>query len=112
MDEKEPSPPAGGPSFDGLDPRERDALVADRVFGKAELRDRPFSTDLLTAMLVVERVSDEGYTFKCHVASDGRARVSFLRASDSGVLDVEGPSLPAAICIAALEIRRRADPLR
>jgi hypothetical protein len=103
--------PAGdaGP-FDNLGPEERNALVADRVFGKAELRGRPFSTDILTAMLVVERVSDEGFHFKCNVGPDGRAQVSFLAKDGSGVANVQGSSLPVAICNAALEIRRR-NPL-
>jgi hypothetical protein len=96
--------------FDGLGPEERNGLVADRVFGKAELRGRPFSTDILTAMLVVERVSDEGFSFKCNVGPDGRAQVSFLAKDGSGVANVQGSSLPVAICNAALEIRRR-NPL-
>jgi hypothetical protein len=96
--------------FDDLDPEERNVLVADRVFGKAELRGRAFSTDILTAMLVVERVSDEGFSFKCHVGASGRAQVSFLSKDGSGVADIEGKSLPVAICNAALELRRR-NPL-
>lgn len=99
--------PGGNRNPDGTGPEERNALVADRVFGKAELRGRPFGTDLLTAMLVVERVSDEGFRFRSRVGPDGRARVSFLAEDGSGVEDVEGETLPAAICNAALELRRR-----
>lgn len=97
----------GERDLEGSRPEGRNALVADRVFGKAELRGRPFSTDLLTAMLVVERVSDEGFRFKSRVGADGRAWVSFLAENGSGVADVEGETLPAAICNAALKLRRR-----
>ncbi len=119
MSQNDDQPP---PSFADMDPRERNALVADRIFGKAELRERPFGTDLLTAMLVVERVSEEGYHFKCHVGADGRARVDFSckdhpcgrhgapAGGEHGVAGVEGASLPAAICIAALELHRRTGP--
>lgn len=107
MSDSAGNPAGDSGSFDTLGPEERNVLVADRVFGKAELRGRPFSTDILTAMLVVERVSDEGFRFKCNVGPDGRARVSFLDANGSGVADVQGNSMPAAICNAALELRRR-----
>ena len=111
MSETEGKTPAGALPLDGLEPDARNALVADRIFGKAELRGRPFTTDLLTAMLVVERVSDDGYNFKCHVGPDGRSRVSFLREDKAGdkpsVVDVSGETLPVAICNAALELQRR-----
>jgi len=122
MSPSDPSAAGEAASFAGLDPRERNALVADRIFGKPGLRERPFGTDLLTAMLVVERISEEGFVFRCSVSADGRARVNFLckddpcprhgtaGGGDHGVAGIEGESLPAAICIAALELHRRIRP--
>lgn len=102
-------------AFDRLSVKERDQLVSERVFGGRDLGMRPYSTDLVACMLIVDEMSSEGYAFKSRVLPDGRAIVSFTcdespcdrhsAEGPHGAREVEGKTLAIAICNAALTTR-------
>lgn len=64
---------------------------------------RGFSSDILLAMRVVEKLRSEGFSFACTIYQGHLPYASFCKGTAASSRNAEADTLPEAICRAALK---------